>query len=269
MIKDKNFVNVKLKALTGEADDEKIIVEGFANYNSKDRDNDVVIPYGIDLTNFNKNPIILWQHRRDEPAGKVIKAEIRNDGLYVQAEVYKSVNPQAYAAVKAGVVSMFSIGFRGIEGEYNEETDTFYFLKVELLEISLVSIPANQDSKFNLVENPCEDGFCLLGKKGYKPESNKIKSSKVDNKEKEMTEEIVKLLQELVATTKELAKKTEVEEAEEASEEPAEVVEDEPKEKGLTDLIAELEVTEKEFDELMKAHEELSSKLNKFALENI
>jgi HK97 family phage prohead protease len=276
----KGNVDFKFKSLSEKSVDglDKIIIEGYGSVNTKDRDGDVVIQYGIDMANFKKNPIILYQHDRHQPAGKVVKAEINEKGLYVQAEVYKEVNPQAYYAVKSGVVSMFSIGFKGLDGEYNEDTDTFYFTKSELLEISLVSIPANQDAKFAVVETPCGDGFCLANK-SYTPEKVNNKQEQDNNKGEEVTEE---LLKELIATQKEML--TLMVGKEEKSEEPKEEVKEEIveevkeekpeevkeiKQEEPEEAIKNLEITEANFEEMLAIKEDLESKLNTFLKEQL
>jgi HK97 family phage prohead protease len=269
----KGSVDFKFKALSEKSDNglDRIIIEGYGSVNTKDRDGDVVIQYGIDMTNFNKNPIILYQHDRHQPAGKVIKAEINDKGLYVQAEVYKDVNPQAYYAVKSGVVSMFSIGFRGLDGEYNEETDTFYFTKSELLEISLVSIPANQDAKFEVVETPCGDGFCLANK-NYQHTGEDLK-----HKEEKGVSVNEELLKELVATQKEILaimskKEEKIEEAKEETEKVEAKQEDkveETKEIWDADVIKNIEITEANFEEMLAFKEDLANKLNTFLKEQL
>jgi HK97 family phage prohead protease len=264
-------LDFKFKSLEEKSDAglERVIIEGYGSVNNKDRDGDVVIQYGIDMATFNKNPIILYQHDRHQPAGKVVKAEITDKGLYVKAEVYKEVNPQAYYAVKSGVVSMFSIGFIGKDGEYNAETDTFYFTKSELLEISLVSIPANRDAKFEVVESPCGDGFCLANK-SYQP----TEQEKQKNKGEKVNEE---LLKELVATQKEILaimskKEEKTEEAKKETDKVEAKQEDkveEIKEIWDDDVIKSIEITEANFDQMLKAKEELESKLDTFLKEQL
>jgi len=267
-MKNKVFLNTQTKLLSNVED--VAIIEGYANANTKDRDGDIVIQYGIDLTNFKKNPIMLYQHDRNNPIGKVVAVEATDKGLYVKCEIYKALNPQAYAGVVNGVLKTFSIGFRGLDGEYNDDTDTFYFTKSELLEVSVVSIPANQDSIFDLVESPCGDGFCLLGKKGYKPEGS-IKKE-IQAKEQDMSEEVVKLLEEIAKSNKELLA-LQLEKQEQAKGEETPEVEEAPeveeKEFNLVAHIEELEVKEGQFEALLKAQEKLSAKLNKFVEENI
>ena len=266
----KGYLDFTFKSdVTKNADGlEVVVIEGYASVDTKDRDGDVVVPKGIDTTNFEKNPIILYQHNRNSPAGKAVNFKIDDKGLYVKCEVYKDVNPQAYYAVKSGVVTMFSIGFRGLDGKYDEANDTFYFTKTELFEISLVSIPANQDAKFELVKTPCGDGFCLAGKhlKEFPdiPKANKEEEQSY-TKGSDMTEE---LLKELVAINKELLSAiSQLNKEPEVAKEDNVVPEDTAKEVETPFEIK--EVTEENFDTLLKLKEELESKLNKFVEENL
>jgi hypothetical protein len=139
-----------------------------------------------------------------------------------------------------------------------------------LLEISLVSIPANPDAKFEVLQSPCGDGFCLANK-NYQPTEEDLK-----HKEKgaAVNEE---LLKELVATQKEilaLMPKKE-EKPKEAKKEPEKVEAkqeekvEETKEICADDVIKNIEITEDNFDQMLKVKEELESKLNTFLKEQL
>jgi len=182
--KVKGFLGCETKTLS--ANDEYVEIEGYANYLSKDRDGDIVIPSGIDLSHYEKNPIVLYQHNQKEPCGKVVNIELRPDGLYVKARIYKALHEKAYNAVKLGVLKTFSIGFMGLDGEYDDETDTFFFKKTELFEISVVSVPSNRESVFEVLQSPCGDGFCLAQRNFSKTlksqEKIKIDNSKISDR---------------------------------------------------------------------------------------
>jgi len=179
MEKDKQFLDIPISIKQNEkSDSDSIIIEGWANKSKSDtgefvvdRDGDVVLSF--DLTNYQKNPIILYQHNQNKPAGVALEVELTDKGLYIKAEIYKDVNQEAFNAVKRGVVKTFSVGFRGKDGHYDPESDIYYFSKTELLEVSLVSVPANQDSIFSIVDSPCGNGFCLANKNYSVTKSNK------------------------------------------------------------------------------------------------
>jgi len=182
--KMKGFLDCETKTLS--TNDEYVEIEGYANYLSKDRDGDIVIPSGIDLSHYEKNPIVLYQHNQKEPCGKVVNIELRPNGLYVKARIYKALHEKAYSAVKLGVLKTFSIGFMGLDGEYDDETDTFFFKKTELFEISVVAVPSNRESIFEVLQTPCGEGFCLAQRNFSKTlkssEKIKIDNSKISDK---------------------------------------------------------------------------------------
>ena len=56
-------------------------------------------------------------------------------------------------AVKHGILKTFSVGFRLKDIEYAEEQDAYLLTKVELTEISIVSIPCNTDATFAVMKS--------------------------------------------------------------------------------------------------------------------
>jgi len=176
---DKTF-NLIVKEFSTEVnDDEKILIKGFANRYLDDNGNlivdrseESVLPESYDLTNFMKNPVLLYQHNPLDVVGKVININLTQKGLEIEAIVYKALNPKVFLAIKEGILKAFSIGFRGLD--YKEIDGVWYWTKIELYEVSIVSIPDNQDSLFTVLESsPCERGICLLAtrqnltKKGF------------------------------------------------------------------------------------------------------
>jgi len=158
---NKGFVEFQAKSI--QTTDEFVTIEGYASVSVVDRQGDLVKPESIDLADYMKNPIVLWQHKQDNPVGKVIDLRIDSKGLYVKAEIYKSLDEKVFNAVKNSIVKTFSIGFGG-QGQYDNNIDAFVFEKVKLYEISVVSIPANQDALFSVVKF-CEDGKCIMKRK--------------------------------------------------------------------------------------------------------
>ena len=162
-------VAVPINITVDKEDDGVIYIEGWGNraYNDegaelKDRDGDVVLPSAYKLDNFKANPVILYQHNRDSVIGKAIDVQILPQGLHIKAAIYRDLDQKAFTAIKAGVVSTFSIGFQATDGFYKEDSDTFYFSAVELLEVSAVTIPAQPQSTFSTTESPCGNGQCML-----------------------------------------------------------------------------------------------------------
>ena len=131
-------------------DEEKRIIRGIATTPSPDRMGDVVEPLGISF----KNPMpLLWQHRHDQPVGKVKFFPATEEGIEFEAEIMTFDNPpglkartdEAWASVKSGLIAGVSIGFRPIEYE-PMRSGGYRFTKSEVYELSLVTIPAQPDA---------------------------------------------------------------------------------------------------------------------------
>lgn len=149
--------NSEFKIKADDTSEEELVLEGFASTSSKDRASDI-IPLSTwadpdSIANYLKNPIILAQHDRDEPVGKCEALQVKDGGLFVRVRIYKSLCEKTFMAVKHGILKTFSVGFRLKDIEYAEEQDAYLLTKVELTEISIVSIPCNTDATFAVMKS--------------------------------------------------------------------------------------------------------------------
>lgn len=129
-----------------------------------DRMGDVILVGGWNLDNYKKNPVILWGHNAGAPpigtASRVKTARIDGkralvgDVTFLEAEV----NPQAeiiWRLADAGALRTVSVGFKPIEASWGDDVTEkernkygvgkygVLYRSSELLETSLVSVPAN------------------------------------------------------------------------------------------------------------------------------
>ena len=104
------------------------------------------------LNNFEKNPIILFNHDYNRPIGRAIKVKATDDGLELTAKISKAAKDVA-ELVKDGVLGAFSVGFRVKDADYIEETDGLRIKDAELFEVSVVSVPCNQTATFSLAKS--------------------------------------------------------------------------------------------------------------------
>lgn len=132
-------------------DDGKLYIEGYASTADKDRHGDVIIPaaWKNGLKDYKKNPILLAFHDHSRPVGKVENLEIDDNGLKIRGFISKAAG-DLYSLVQEGIVSAFSVGFMMKDADYDKATDIFVIKEAELLEVSLVSVPANAAATFNL-----------------------------------------------------------------------------------------------------------------------
>ena len=113
-----------------------------------DRERDIVKSSGVVTTAYEKNPIVLFAHDyRSLPVGRAVKLE-RTDAKIIGTVEFATadLNPmaeQVFRMVKAGFLNAASIGFRPLIYNYNEDRKGIDFESVELLEFSIVPIPAH------------------------------------------------------------------------------------------------------------------------------
>lgn len=236
----------------GESDD-SVYIEGYASTKDVDRANDVV-PASVwekGIQNYLKNPIILAQHDHDDPIGRMVEHRIDSKGLWIKARI--SAAAEIFNLVKDEVVTAFSVGFRINDAEYNAATELFVVKDLELIEISVVSIPCNQNTLFSLSKAFSDADEYNNFKSQFAPKSESAKglesstdANSKSQKEVEMTQDEIKQLV-ADATAKALAEQAtakalaDANEAEVQARIKAAVAAVTPTETGAEKLLAEVE----------------------------
>jgi HK97 family phage prohead protease len=113
-----------------------------------DRENDVIDPAGWDVSSYLKNPVVMFAHDYSAlPVARTVSLESEGDKLVAVAEfASKELNPmaeQVFQMLKEGFLKGASVGFRPKTFQYNEKRGGVDFVQQELLEFSVVPIPAN------------------------------------------------------------------------------------------------------------------------------
>lgn len=166
------------KATKADDSDDFITIEGYANTKDEDRHGDVIQVEAWTksggLNNYQKNPIVLAYHDHSRPVGKVTELSVDEKGLKVKAQIMKS-SKEVYDFVKSGVLKAFSIGARIKDMSYDKDNDVFVIKDVELHEISVVSVPANQESLFSVSKCFGSQDEFLAFKKQFLPADNSTK----------------------------------------------------------------------------------------------
>jgi len=139
-------------------DQSRRTIAGMASTPEVDRSGDIVEPLGISY----KNPLpLLLYHDSKKPVGTVTFQRPTADGLAFTASIPTVDEPgtlrdrvdEAWQSIKAGLLAGVSIGFRSIEEAFNKDTGGFRFLKTEILELSLVAIPANASATISAIKS--------------------------------------------------------------------------------------------------------------------
>lgn len=98
---------------------------------------------------------VLWQHRSSEPIGAWSKLREDEHGLFGEGKILLDAGDmerRAYAHMKARTVTGLSIGYWVRESSYDEKTGIRTLSKLDLVEISLVTFPANDDARVEAVK---------------------------------------------------------------------------------------------------------------------
>lgn len=138
--------------------------------NSVDRDGEVLIPQGMVSKDFEKNPVLFYNHEYDQPIGKVTNLKRTDDS--VMGTLTFAQRPEDYvgeffpsfveALVRQGIVKGVSVGFvpepSGARSATKADRMKFgekikrVFNRWKLLEVSIAPLPANQDALIQAVD---------------------------------------------------------------------------------------------------------------------
>ena len=121
-----------------------------------DRMGDTIAVDGWKLDNYRKNPVVLWSHDPAQPVGRARNLRIDGTSLKASVDFYPGSNPefgglaeslrQLYAG---GWLRATSVGFRPLKWDVAPDPNRksgIDFLEQELLEFSMVAIPANPEA---------------------------------------------------------------------------------------------------------------------------
>jgi HK97 family phage prohead protease len=194
-----------------ETEEGPLKIQGMASTDAVDRAGDIILAsaWAEGSKNFMNNPIVLFNHDYSKPIGKVTELSVTATGLLVTAEI-SSAAEHVYQMVKEGILSTFSVGFLIKDADYNKVTDGLIIKSVELLEISVVTVPCNQTAVFSLAKSFATEDDYNEFKNEYKAghslaiTSDKLSGTNVPMERKLMDPDEIKAL--VLAATNENAR---------------------------------------------------------------
>ncbi|HRP26036.1 phage major capsid protein, partial [Thauera sp.] len=134
-----------------------------------DRYGDVVSAAGWQLAAFRKNPIALFGHSSGFPIGRWKNVRVDGRKLVGQLEFATEGTSlridELRRLVEQGILRAVSVGFRPIDDEPMDEKDPWggrRYTKQELLECSLVSVPANPSALAKAMDMQISDDVLTL-----------------------------------------------------------------------------------------------------------
>jgi len=154
--------NVNMKIINGKFKAEGKKYQILASTADVDRDNEIILPSAFkNLDTYLKtNPVILLGHEyRGLPIGKAVDGKITEKALILEIEFADTeLGNEVKYLYENGFMNAFSVGFipKSWEMQENERGPVRVYTEVELLEVSAVTLPANQ---FALMLRQAENGF--------------------------------------------------------------------------------------------------------------
>ena len=149
------------KSAEGDGDERKMSF--VASNDTRDAYGTRVNPEGWNLERYKKNPIIAYGHRTsgyDNIDSIIGKGDVRVEGDELIVDITfepagaNELADKVYQKLQFGTLNAVSVGFREIgQGRWGEgdeaitgKAPTYYYAGQELLEVSVVPIPANPDA---------------------------------------------------------------------------------------------------------------------------
>jgi HK97 family phage prohead protease len=149
-----------------------------ASDETPDRMGDVIRAKGWDLKNFLENPVLLWSHNSSEPpigrveSAKRGKADDGRPALLTTSRFFdaekSAFSDFIFRMVADGDLPAVSVGFRPIETKRPESEEQraemgvgawgVVYEKAELLELSVVTVPANPNALMRKLDGMVERG---------------------------------------------------------------------------------------------------------------
>lgn len=147
--KEIKYLRVKTSIELDTKSEQKGIIKAYVSiFGNVDLGGDKILKGAFKESLKKKLPIGVWMHNWDEPIAKTILAEEDDKGLYIEGQFIEGVQKadEAYRLIKGGVIDEFSIGYRVLEDEW-EEDGTRILKKLRLYEWSPVLAGMNPDTQ--------------------------------------------------------------------------------------------------------------------------
>jgi len=147
-IEAENIVQKSIVFKVKSIDAESRIVRGVVGSDdSMDRHGENINPKGWFLDNFKNNPVILLNHDYwSMPIGKAIKVAVEDNQLIFDIQFSKKYKKAitAFDLLQEGIFNAWSVGF--IVLKWGAAGSDYSIDEMELLELSLVTVPANPNA---------------------------------------------------------------------------------------------------------------------------
>lgn len=161
----KQILNFQAKALQDRT------FRAVASTESQDRDGEVILAgaWQNGLDEYRRNPIVLFAHDNKQlPVAKTTAISVQDKSLVMEGQFpaagISRLSDEVYSLLKGGFLTSLSVGFLGKKYQYIGNIKTWQ--EVQLLEISLVPVPANAEARVLQVKHlgePADPRNMVLG----------------------------------------------------------------------------------------------------------
>jgi HK97 family phage prohead protease len=162
--KDRCFASAEFKVMKKYDPEGRLYISGIANANVVDRMQERLDPRGIEVEPYMRNAQLLAHHSYYHPIGQVEQLDIQEDGVHFSGWIgdpskgaeLTPMQKEIRSLVAQGVLKTVSVGFipkkvrAPLYGENGVLQEPAVIESWELLELSVVAVPANQDSVFEM-----------------------------------------------------------------------------------------------------------------------
>ncbi|KAF8818807.1 HK97 family phage prohead protease [Rickettsia endosymbiont of Cardiosporidium cionae] len=127
---------------------------GYASvFNVIDQHNDIIFR-GAFQDSIAHKVKLLWQHDHLKPIGTIYELVEDDFGLKIEANITNQTQTgiEAISLVKQKAVNGLSIGFN-VKSRHRDNKGNIIITKADLLEVSIVTFPANQYASINCIKN--------------------------------------------------------------------------------------------------------------------
>lgn len=195
-------INTGIKSVYGEnkksifEEDQKLYIAGIANENIIDRMDERLDPSGVNVENFMRNQVLLVDHLYISSAtvGRVFDLKTEADGVHFEAYIgdpqkapLTKTQQDVRSLVAQKLLQTVSVGFipHKIQAPtFDDEgrlVDPAVILAWELLELSIVAVPANPGAVFDLKDLSLND----TNSSKTQHLTNRIKPKRIESKQED------------------------------------------------------------------------------------
>jgi HK97 family phage prohead protease len=132
-----------------------VLIEGYASTKDTDRQNEVFLPEAFEksLPDYMANPVVLFNHKRDQVIGQTLEARTDSNGLAVKALITASPYKEQIMKGELRAFSWVGYGKQPTIQRGNDGAMTKVYKGAELFEISVVPIPVNPKALFRVAKS--------------------------------------------------------------------------------------------------------------------